>query len=410
MTRRAVAVLGVGQCVNWGVLYYAFAVFVLPLERELGVSSWVVTGAYSIALLMSAALAPSIGRLADRGLGPRVMDAGGFAAAGLLAAWALAPGLLAHYAFWAALGLCMGATLYEPAFVIVGRAHEDPAARLRRLAAITLFGGLASTVFLPLTALMVKAAGWRAAALALAAVLAASTCATRVFVFRELPVRPARAAHRKDVSEPPSRNAAADPARFAFAAGAFALVSFAAAAFTANLVPALGERGLRPSTAAMLGGFIGVMQLPGRALLLRGSPAGGAPRLLAISLLLQSAGFAGLALASTAPALAAGTMLFALGAGLATLVRPQMMQDLFGVHGSGELNGRIARAQQLARAAGPFSVAWLAGTTGFSSIFLLVACAFALLAIASRPALRPSRPGYPPRPPSGSRTHEPLNP
>jgi hypothetical protein len=75
MTSRAVVALGIGQCVNWGVLYYAFAVLVLPVERELGVATWVVTGAFSLALLMSAALAPAIGRWGDRDRGALVMQA-----------------------------------------------------------------------------------------------------------------------------------------------------------------------------------------------------------------------------------------------------------------------------------------------------------------------------------------------
>ena len=73
MTPRAIVALGIGQCVNWGVLYYAFAVLVLPLERELGVSTWVVTGAFSLGLLMSAGAAPTIGRWGDRDRGALVM-------------------------------------------------------------------------------------------------------------------------------------------------------------------------------------------------------------------------------------------------------------------------------------------------------------------------------------------------
>jgi hypothetical protein len=50
MTSRAIIVLGIGQCVNWGVLYYAFAVLLLPVADELGVAKWVVTGTFSLAL------------------------------------------------------------------------------------------------------------------------------------------------------------------------------------------------------------------------------------------------------------------------------------------------------------------------------------------------------------------------
>ena len=186
MTPRAIVALGIGQCVNWGVLYYAFAVLVLPLQRELGVPTWVVTGAFSLALLMSAAFAPAVGRWGDRDRGAIVMQAGGLGAAALLAVWTFVPGVPSLYIVWAGLGLCMAATLYEPAFVIVGRAHDDPAQRLRALAAVTLFGGLASTLFLPGTAYVVAAAGWRGAVLTLAALLVASTVITRRFVFRHL--------------------------------------------------------------------------------------------------------------------------------------------------------------------------------------------------------------------------------
>ena len=89
--------LGVGQCVNRGVLYYAFAVLVPSLERELGVATWVVTGAFSVALLMSAFLAPAVGRWSDSDRGALVMQIGGFGAAVLLAAWTLLPGVLSLY-------------------------------------------------------------------------------------------------------------------------------------------------------------------------------------------------------------------------------------------------------------------------------------------------------------------------
>lgn len=45
MSSRAVIALGIGQCVNWGVLYYAFAVCCCRFEAELGAERWIVTGA-----------------------------------------------------------------------------------------------------------------------------------------------------------------------------------------------------------------------------------------------------------------------------------------------------------------------------------------------------------------------------
>jgi MFS family permease len=381
MPPRAIVALGIGQCVNWGVLYYAFAVLVLPLERELGVSTWVVTGAFSLGLLMSAALAPTIGRWGDRDRGALVMQAGGFTASGLLVVWTLIQGVVMLYIVWAGLGLCMAATLYEPAFVIVGRACDDPTRRLRALAAVTLFGGLASTAFLPLTAWLREAFGWRGAVLVLAGLVMVSTCITRAFVFRDLPQPSPRLtpAH----SSAPAADGEAGSRRFPIIATMFALASLASAAFATNLVPALGERGINPATAAMLGGLIGVMQLPGRALLMNGVFSASPTRLLAGSLMLQALGLGAVALAPSVFVAAGGITAFALGAGLTTLVRPHLIQTLFDNRMGGYLNGRIARHQQLARAAGPLAIAWLAGLIGYAAVFAVIAGTFTVVALGS---------------------------
>ena len=381
MSPRAVAALGIGQCVNWGVLYYAFAVLVRPLQRELGIPTWAVAGAFSCALIMSAAAAPTVGRWADRGLGPLVMQAGGVTGAVLLVAWTFMPGVLALYLVWSGLGLCMAATLYEPAFVIVGRTVEDPSRRLRTLAAVTLFGGLASTTFLPGASLLVHRIGWRGAVLVLAALLLLSTGITRVLVFRDLPAS-SRASQASESAASVS-GAESAPVPFAFVVSSFAMASLASAGFAANLVPALGERGASPVSAATLGGLFGVMQLPGRALLMHSARGRSPARLVCASLVLHGVGLTIVAVAPSMLIAAVGTMIFALGAGVTTLVRPHLIQAMVASGDGGYLNGRLARHQQLARAAGPLMIAWLGGIAGYAVVFIGIAAAFAVLAFAS---------------------------
>lgn len=385
MTPRAIVALGIGQCVNWGVLYYAFAILVLPLGRELAVPTWVVTGAFSLALLMSAVLAPTVGRWGDRDRGALLMQGGGITAAALLVAWTVMPGVLMLYVVWAGLGLCMAATLYEPAFVIVGRAYEDPGKRLRALAAVTLFGGLASTVFLPGTAFLVDAVGWRGAVLVLAALLAVSTGITHMFVFRHRPAASVESRDGRSARQEPDTDP--DPMRFLFVVASFALASLASAGFAANLVPALGERGASPATAAMLGGLMGVMQLPGRALLMNGALAGSPARLVMASLLLHAVGLGAVAAAPSMLVIVGGTMAFALGAGLTTLVRPHLIQTMFSSASGGYLNGRLARHQQLARAAGPLAIGWLGSVVGYAAAFAVIAGVFTVIALASQGVL-----------------------
>jgi MFS family permease len=381
MTARAIVALGVGQCVNWGVLYYAFAILTEPVQRELGVATWVVTGAFSLALLISALAAPVIGKWGDRDRGALIMQFGGVAAAALLTIWTLFPTVLTLYLVWAGLGLCMAATLYEPAFVIVGRAFHEPAARLRAIAAVTLFGGLASTVFLPITAFTVTASGWRTAVLVLATLLLLSTLVTRLVAFRRQPTSSSKKTSVACVSIPHDRTPG--PHAFPFIATTFSLASLAGAAFMTNLVPALGEQGVTPGTAAVLGGLLGVMQLPGRALLMSGT-FGGSPRvLLTLSLVLQGCGLGIVALSGSALLAAGGTTLFALGAGLTTLVRPHLVHTMFSVERGGYFNGRIARSQQLARAAGPILVAWLATVLGYAAVFAALGATFVIVGLAS---------------------------
>jgi MFS family permease len=379
MSSRAVIAVGIGQCVNWGVMYYAFAVLLLPVEAELGAERWIVTGAFSLALLLSAIAAPTIGRWSDRDHGWRLMQAGGYAAAGLLAFWALLPSLWTLYLVWAGLGVCMAAALYEPAFAIVGRAHHDPASRLRALGTVTLFGGLASTVFLPLTDALVRAGGWRAGVMVLALLLVLSTWMLRSVApthtpdghFREATVTPRRARTEAAHSGPP----------LSFLLLAFGFASLSSAAVIANLVPALAERAVTPTTAAAFGGMFGLMQLPGRAAMMQGRFSGSPFLLLAGSLGLQAFGLGTWALIPSAVAAFVGLAVFAVGSGLTTLVRPYLIHMLFEGHQVGYLNGRLAQAQQLARAAGPVLAGLAVTVVSYSAVLALLGVAFGGLAV-----------------------------
>jgi hypothetical protein len=373
MTRRAVAALGVGQCVNWGVLYYAFTVLLLPLEAHLRAPRWVITGAFSTALLISAACAPLVGRASDRGNAAAILQSGGFAATGLLLFWAAVPGVFTLYVAWAGLGICMAATLYEPAFALIVRAQGDDAERLRALATVTVFGGLASTVFLPATGVLVAALGWRGAVVALALILAVSTLVTGRIADRNLRQVAPQVKFRENTTGAHGRG-------FSMVVAVFCLASMASAALTTNLVPALAERDVTPATAAMLGSLVGVMQLPGRALLMRG-PALPAARLLLVGTAIQSAGLMVFAAAGSAAALAGAIAVFAVGAGLMTLVRPHLVHTVFSEGNAGALNGQVARWQQLARGAGPVSAAWLARDTGYAAIFGALGCVLIAVAV-----------------------------
>jgi hypothetical protein len=365
------------------VLYYGFSVMLVPLEADLAATRAQVAGAYSLGLLMMALVAPAIGRRIDRDHGVQVMRAGlALATAGLvlLAFVATLPWL---YVAWSVLGLAMGALLYEPAFGLVNRAIGDDAVRLRALSAVTVIGGLASTVFLPTLAVLVETLGWRAAALAGAvAVLAAGWRLERgVFaglapVVVELPAPPHQAGT-------PER-----PRGFIALTAIFVAGTVSGMALTVLLVPALIERGAPPTLAASALAALGLSQLPGRVWLLRVQRELPAGVLTLLPLLSQAAGLVLVAFAPGVALAACGVVVFGAGAGLQTLLRPWLVRRLFGGRNAGALNGHVARSQGIARAFAPLAAAAAATAFGTPAVFVALALLLAAMIPVSRALVR----------------------
>ena len=387
MHPRAIWAIGCGQLVNWGVLYFGFTVLLVPLEQFLGAPRWLIAGAFSLGLLVSAIAAPAVGRLADRGQGPAVMQAGGLLAAGLLIGWAAAPSIATTYLAWALLGVCMASILYEPVFAIVGRAFSDGDERMRAIATVTVMGGLASTVFLPGASAIVDQFGWRAGAITLGALVAVTTVIVGRLAFRDLEWS-ASTIREAILDRSDARSGSApfpDLNRFAFV---FAISSIVNSAVASNMIAALIDRGFAATTAATVAGSFGIMQLPGRLLMTNRAFSPRPIALIVFSFALQAVGLAALMLQGGV-AVTAGVMIFAAGAGLTTLARSYWVLHRFGAERAGQANGIIARAQQIARAGGPVTAAALAASTGYTIVFAMLAI---FLVIAALTALAPRKP------------------
>jgi len=356
--------------VNWGVLYFMYSVLLVPLAQAFDEPRWLVAGAFSLGLLVSAITAPAIGRLADRGHGPAVIQAGGLCAAVLLVVWAAVPHIVTTYLVWALLGVCMSAILYEPVFAIVGRAFSDANDRMRAIATVTVMGGLASSIFLPGTAALVTWWGWRGAVMAIAGLMALATIVVGRIAFsdHEWSASTIRDSLRGNHVEGDASVELHELNRLVVVFAVSALVN---SAIATNLVAALIEGGFAPTLAATVAGLFGWMQLPGRLLMtsprFTPSPIG----LVVFSFALQVAGLMALMFHSHA-ALVGGVLVFAAGAGLTTLARPYWVLQKYGAQHAGFANGVISRAQQLARAAGPVSAAALAESRGYGLVFALL--------------------------------------
>jgi MFS family permease len=180
-----VGTLALTETVSWGILYYAFSAFLVPIQQTFHWSPAAITGAYSLALLLSGIGAPFVGRWIDH-RGPRaIMTSGSVAGVALVLAWSQVDTLVGFYLIWAGIGLTMAATLYEPAFAAVTAWFERD--RPRAILAVTIAAGFASTIFLPLSAWLADWLGWRHALVALAIVLGLLTIPPHLLLLRRRP-------------------------------------------------------------------------------------------------------------------------------------------------------------------------------------------------------------------------------
>ena len=157
--RAVVTALGLTQIMAWGSSYYLLAVLARPIALDTGWPLGWVVGGLSGALLMSGIVSPLVGRTIQGYGGRRVMAASSVLLALGLTLLGVSPSLPFYLAAWLVVGAGMGAGLYDAAFATLGRLYGHAARG--PITALTLFGGFASTICWPLSALMLQHFGWR---------------------------------------------------------------------------------------------------------------------------------------------------------------------------------------------------------------------------------------------------------
>ena len=377
--------LSVTETVSWGILYYAFAVFLVPMRDDLGWSAAQLTGAFSLALLVAGLAGIPVGRWLDRH-GPRaLMTAGSILAALLVLAWAGVDRVSHFYLIWAGIGLAMAAVLYEPAFAVIAVWFPDRGARGRALTVLTFVGGFASVIFIPLASWLIGQFGWRPALVVLAAILAVTTIPPHALLLRPRPAVPLVAAG--EASPAPSRTLreALRGAAFWWLGGGFFLLMAAVVAVTIHLIPYLQGRGFSPGFAAGAAGLVGLLALPGRLIF---TPLGAVvPRQLVTALifLLEAVAIVVLVGADTRAEVGLFVVLFGAGFGAITPARAALVADLYGSTAYGSISGVLGVLVTSARAIAPVGasalVAWWGGYTPVLWFFAALAAVAAVLVL-----------------------------
>lgn len=161
---------------------------------------------------------------------------------------------------WLLAGAAMAATFYQPAFAALTRWWAPD--HVRVLTVVTLAGGLASTLFAPLTAVLAAHMSWRTACTVLAAIVALVTIPAHAVALKApWPPAPKGPAHTAD-----GRDSVVRSRVFGLPAATFTLTGFAMYAVVMGLVPLLLERGYTTTQAAWALGLGGAGQTLGRSL------------------------------------------------------------------------------------------------------------------------------------------------
>ncbi len=259
-----ISALGVGQICSWGSLYYAFPLIAEQIERDTGWTRTSLYGAATAGLILSALASFPVGQAIDRGHGRLIMAGGSLLAGLLFLAWSQVGDLWALYAIVGLLGLLQAATLYEPAFAVIARRFGAVNAR-SGITALTLWGGFASTVFIPLIQLMIEVWGWRGALVGLG-VVNIGICAVAYWkvIHPQADEAQAKTVISEGQSQPTHVRDAMRSKVFWALALAFTAHAAAFTAFTFHLYPLLVERGFAPGAIVAAMALIGPAQVGGR--------------------------------------------------------------------------------------------------------------------------------------------------
>ncbi len=375
---KMVWVLALSTTVAYGVLYYAFSVFVKSMEGEMRWNRAQTSLAFSIALVVAGLVAPWLGRVVDRHGARGVMSLGTVGAALLVFAWSRVNSLTGLYIVWAGLGVAMATTFYDPAFTVVAVWFRRQ--RSRALLLITLVAGLASTIFVPLSTFLLENIGWRDGIAVLAVMLLAVAPALWLTLRRhphDLGLEPDGEPRLETAYVPTPRPDGRWLRSRAFwsLALSFALARLAVATLAPHLIPLLRERGYSSTLAATAVGMIGVLQLAGRLLIAPMTSRVSLTLLTTVSFALHGLGIAMLTVPGDA-GVWAFVALYGATNGAITIARAALTAELFSSRIYGAVSGATSLVVALSSALGPFMAGALHNQSGNyqSTLWVLVAC------------------------------------
>lgn len=383
--RGFITALGIAQICSWGSLYYSFPQMAASMNTEFGWSKPEIYGAATLGLLLSSLATFPVGSAIDKGYGRYVMAGASLLAGLLLFAWSQIESLIVFYALFAAIGCLQAATLYEPAFAVIVRRVGPDQAR-SGITALTLFGGFASTVFIPFIELLLNQYGWRGALVVLGCVNI-GICAVLYFTT----IRPDRDEGPEHVDHQSPVGAFKNPAVLealkmpVFWALLICFFFYAAtfSTFTFHIYPMLIEKGLTAVDAVAVIACIGPSQVAGRVFVTFFARGASISAIGSVTVALMLLVFV---LAAFAPPSFLFMVLVGIGYGstngIVTIVRGMSIPTLVSKKAYGAINGAMVGPYMLAIALAPMSSAWLhQNAGGYDAVLIALIVMMSVVAV-----------------------------
>ena len=376
-TGHAVLLLGGGLLISFGTINHAYAIMAGGIAEELGVTEPLFFSVLAIAMLISGFAGPAMGRLVDRRMAIAVMSVGSTMAGLLYLGMGLAPSFWVLAALMIMLQVVSLAVLYGAAFPAVTRFSLQKARGA--ITHLTLIGGLAPTLFWPITGWLMAQCGWRITFLIFALLHLLVVLPLHLYILRRTPA----ASTIVDHPPPPTLPAARLDLRLTFwlVAISFGITSILSTTVMVHMVPILMAIKLWQHTflISMLVGPTMVLSRLGLAFIW---PDMNPLRVSIIALVAFLVAMA--CLVVDLPPLVSGiafVLCFGCAHGLNVVTSGTLPLHLFGAQGYGEMLGRLHLVRVVFGAGGPvaFSFALAMAPLGTIAIAGMVLVAGGLI-------------------------------
>lgn len=390
----SIGVLGVLTICAYGSWYYSFGVLLGPIQTDTGWSESTLASSFSAGTILIGISALFGGRMLDRvGHRPVFLLGGAVGTAGLMIA-STATHVGVFFA-GAAIGLAAFGSLGFYHVTMTTAVRLNPDEPTKAIAVLTVWGALASAIFLPGADWLQSELGWRAAVRVLAAITGVAFLVAAVALPTTTPAEPTQRVSVWQLLA--STVSAPAPRLFTIAVGFGGLAMSTMLVFQ---VPVMTAAGLGSATAASMAGLRGFCQLGGRVPL---SPIVnwlGRDRALMLAFAAMTAGGVLLSAAGNVPVAVAFAVVAGFGIGAFSPLQGMKGEELFARDRLGATMGVYGAVLLLVGSPGPIIGGVILERTGdarWVTLIVIGAASIALTATALLTRLSRSTTAHPER-------------